>query len=170
MNTFFILVQLLNLGIFTAFILAKKEKPEAKPLIDIRAIQLLRLTYLLPIIAFAWSLFLVQRVTPLDWVCLLIAIAGTVLVVKGKIDLGTHHTWTGYYLPHAPRIHSGIFSWIAHPMYAGIIMVILSCSAVYVTRLPWYISALALLCCTYISLFLIIVALREEKLFVAARV
>ena len=81
MNTFFILAQLLNLGIFTAFILARKDKPEAKPLIDIRAIQLLRLTYLLPIIAFAWSLFFVEYVTPLDWVCLLIAIAGTVLVV-----------------------------------------------------------------------------------------
>lgn len=169
MNIFFILVQLINLAIFTAFILARKERADAVPLIDIRAIKLLRLTYPLPILAFAWSLFLVTNVTPLDWVCLLIAVTGTVLVVKGKLDLGTHHTWAGYYLPHAERIKSGIFSWIAHPMYAGIIMVILSCSAVYMTRLPWSISALALICCAYTSLFLIVVALREEKLLPGIR-
>ena len=169
MNTFFLLFQLINLAIFTAFILAKKERPDAIPLIDIRAIKLLRLTYPLPILAFAWSLFLVENVMALDWVCLVIAVVGTVLVVKGKTDLGAYHTWAGYYLPYSSRIRRGIFSWLPHPMYAGIIMVILSCSAVYVTRLPWYISAFALICCAYTSLFLIVVALREEKLLVEAR-
>jgi protein-S-isoprenylcysteine O-methyltransferase Ste14 len=170
MKTFFILFQLTNLIIFTLFIFAKKQKPEAIPLIDVRAIKLLRLTYLLPIATFAWSLFHIERLTQLDWICFFVAVAGTVLVVKGKIDLGKHHTWAGYYLPHALRIRSGIFSWLAHPMYVGIIMVILSCSAIYVTRLPWYLSALALICCAYTSLFLIVVALREDKLLVEANV
>ncbi|SFQ97763.1 MULTISPECIES: methyltransferase [unclassified Enterobacter] len=164
MNTLYLLIQLANLVVFVVFIYDKPNKPGVLPLIDPRAITLLKILYPLPILTFAYSLFLPAVITHLDWIAMGLAIIGTGLVVKGKIDLGESHTWAGYYLPHAPVVEDGIFRWLAHPMYCGIIIVILSCSTVYVTRLPWFVSMIALLCCIYIIAFLILAARREEGL------
>lgn len=60
------------------------------------------------------------------------------------------------------------FCLIAHPMYTGIILVIISCSLVYITRLPIWLSALGLICCFYIVGFLIMAALREDRQLVQA--
>ena len=53
-------------------------------------------------------------------------------------------------------------------MYTGIILVIISCSLVYITRLPIWLSALGLICCFYIVGFLIMAALREDRQLVQA--
>lgn len=166
MDKLFIDIELVNLLIFTLFIYEHKGKAGMKPLIDLRAIQLLKATYLLPIIAFGWSLSVPAPVTAFDWFCLLLAIGGTTLVVKGKLDLGQNHTWAGYYLPNGKIVRNGIYRWLPHPMYTGIFMVILSCSAVYIVRLHWAISAVALVCCAYVVVFLSIVAMREQRLFI----
>lgn len=169
MDRVWISIEFLNLVIFTAFILHRKEHPGVKPLISTSAIHLLKVMYLLPILAFAWSLWLTDTVSLLDWGCLIVALFGNLLVIKGKRDLGASHTWVGYWLPHAPIIRTGIFAWLSHPMYTGISLVILSCSVVYLTRLPLPVSVLALLCCAYIVGFLVIAAVREERLFLHPR-
>lgn len=163
MAMLWMLLELANLIVFTLFILPRPQPTGARPLLPIAATRLLRLTFLIPILAFGYSLFFNQLTSPADWACLAIAIIGNVLVIKGKHDLGNSHTWTGYHLPGAKRIRSGIFAWIAHPMYTGIILVIVSCSLVYITRLPLWLSGLALICCFYIVAFLILAALRENR-------
>ncbi|ALD75589.1 MULTISPECIES: hypothetical protein [Citrobacter freundii complex] len=47
-------------------------------------------------------------------------------------------------------------------------LVIISCSLVYITRLPMWLSALGLICCFYIVGFLIMAALREDRQLVQA--
>lgn len=100
----------------------------------------------------------------IEWGCLAIAVIGNILMIKGKLDLGRCHTWAGYYLPGVSAIRTGIFRWLPHPMYTGIVLVILSCSMIYVTHLPAYISAMALICCLYIIIFLLFAAYRESKM------
>jgi Isoprenylcysteine carboxyl methyltransferase (ICMT) family. len=121
--------------------------------------------WLLPILAFGYSLVISREVFVIDWLCLAIAFIGTLLVIKGKRDLGSWHTWAGTWLPGAPRVKDGIFRWLPHPMYTGIILTIISCSLIYITRLPGLVSLLALLCCLYIVSFLVIVAFREQRHF-----
>ncbi|KLV64425.1 hypothetical protein DJ535_17215 [Citrobacter murliniae] len=168
MATLWMLLELVNLIVFTLFILPRPQPAGARPLLPIAATRLLRLTFLLPILAFGYSLFFDHQINPADWGYLAIAIIGNALVIKGKWDLGGSHTWTGYYLPNAKRVTRGIFAWIAHPMYTGIILVIISCSLVYITRLPIWLSVLALICCFYITGFLILAALRESRQLVQA--
>ncbi|MCS2153835.1 hypothetical protein MUU49_14850 [Scandinavium goeteborgense] len=163
MDTLWLLLELANLLLFTAVIVPRQQPAAAKPLLPIGATQFLRLTWVLPILAFGVSLFFDHQVTALDWLCLAIAIMGNALVIKGKRDLGSSHTWAGFYLPGARIIRSGIFQWVSHPMYIGIVAVIVSCSLVYIVRLPGYISAAALICCLYIVAFLMIAAFREQR-------
>lgn len=152
-----------NLLTFTLFIIPRRQPTAASPLITPLATHLLRAMFLLPILAFGYSLFITQQVSGFDWLCLGIALIGTLLVIKGKRDLGQWHTWAGTWLPGAPTIRTGIYRWLPHPMYTGIILTIVSCSLVYITRLPVLLSALALLCCLYIVTFLLVVAVRERR-------
>ncbi|WP_434642189.1 methyltransferase [Klebsiella sp. I138] len=163
MATVWLFLALLNLVVFTAFIIPHKQPAEARPLFPVAAIKLLRLMWLIPILIFGYSLSVVTAISMVEWTCLAIAVIGNVLVIKGKHDLGRRHTWAGYYLPGASAIRTGIFRWLPHPMYTGIVLVILSCSMIYVARLPAYMSAIALICCVYIIVFLLIAAYRESK-------
>lgn len=163
MATLWMLLELVNLIVFTLFILPRRQPADARPLLPLTATRLLRLTFFIPILAFGYSLFYEHLISAMDWVYLAIAIIGNVLVIKGKWDLGGSHTWAGYFLPRAKRVSRGIFAWVSHPMYTGIILVIISCSMVYITRLPMWLSGLALICCFYIIGFLILAALRENR-------
>lgn len=156
------LAQFLLLIVFTVFISDRRQRPGMAPLIDSRAILLLKACYLLPIGAYAWSLARLELVRPRDYVALLLAGVGTALVVKAKIDLGSHHTWTGYYLRGGAEVRRGAYRWLAHPMCVGISLMILGGTAVYVGRLPWYVSAGALMCCLYVLTFFAIVCRRER--------
>lgn len=164
----FIAIQLLSLIVFTAFISDKRRKPGMIPLVDQRATRLLKASYMFPIMAYGYSLFLVRHVSHVDWLSMAVAVAATFMVVKGKRDLGAHHTWTGYHIAGGRRTRNGIYAVIPHPMYTGIILMISSCSLVYVTRLPWYMSAAALVSCIYVVGFLVLAARRESRALEAA--
>ncbi|MBK9304784.1 MAG: hypothetical protein IPM94_13155 [bacterium] len=168
MHFVYVAIQLLALFVFTAFISDKRKKPGMTPLIDQRATRILKASYLFPIAAYGYSLFLLRRINALDWVSLAFAVAATCLVVKGKRDLGKHHTWTGYHLVGGRRSRNGIYAVLPHPMYSGIILMISACSLVYVTRLPWYLSTAALISCAYVVVFLVVAARRESRMLNAA--
>lgn len=163
METAWRMLELINLLLFTAFIIPRKQPAKAQPLLPVGATTFLRLTWLLPVLAFGTSLFIPHQISGIEWSSLVIAVIGNALVIKGKRDLGASHTWAGYYLPGAPVVRSGIFHWLPHPMYTGITLMILSCSAIYITRLPLYATVPALLCCMYIIGFLVVAALRETQ-------
>lgn len=110
MATLWLILELANLIVFTLVILPRKQPVNARPLLPITATRLLRLTFLIPILVFGYSLFFNHQIGPVEWGCLILAIVGNALVIKGKWDLGESHTWTGYYLPSAKRVTRGIFA------------------------------------------------------------
>ena len=103
MTTLWLLLELANLIVFTLVILPRKQPVNARPLLPVTATRLLRLTFLIPILVFGYSLFFSHQIGPVEWGCLILAIVGNALVIKGKWDLGESHTWTGYYLPRAKK-------------------------------------------------------------------
>lgn len=168
MATLWLLLELANLIVFTLVILPRKQPVNARPLLPITATRLLRLTFLIPIPVFGYSLFFSHQIGPVEWGCLILAIVGNVLVIKGKWDLGRATRGQATIYPAPKGLRAAFLPWIAHPMYTGIILVIISCSLVYITRLPIWLSALGLICCFYIVGFLIMAALREDRQLVQA--
>ena len=156
------IAQLITLGLFTVFISDRRQKPGMAPLVHRGATRFLKVSYLFPIAAYGYSLFRIESPGTVDWVSLIFAVVATALVIKGKLDLGSHHTWTGYYLKGGPRTRNGIYGVLPHPMYTGIVLMISACSLVYLFRLPWYLTAAALLSCVYVVTFLVLAARREE--------
>jgi len=156
------ILQIITLVLFTVFISDRRQKPGMTPLVHPKATRFLKLSYLFPILAYGYSLFRIQTVGVLDWFSLVFAVVATILVIKGKLDLGSHHTWTGYYLKGSQRIRRGIYGLIPHPMYTGIILMISACSLVYLFRLPWYMTAAAFISCSYVVAFLVLAAQRED--------
>jgi protein-S-isoprenylcysteine O-methyltransferase Ste14 len=161
--TAYIALQASLLVVFTIFISDRRKKPGMTPLISPGATKALKMSYLFPIGAYAYSLLTIVDVRPVDWAGFSVAVSGTFLVVKGRIDLGADHTWAGYYLRGNSRTTRGVYRWFAHPMYAGIILMIGSCGLVCVPRLPWYINVAALLSCAYVVGFLIFAARLEQR-------
>ena len=158
------IAQITTLGLFTAFISDRRQKPGMVPLVDQKATKFLKLSYLLPIAAYGYSLFRITNLGIVDWISLAFAVLATFLVIKGQLDLGSRHTWTGYYIQGNSRIRDGIYGLMPHPMYTGIILMIFACSLVYVFRLPWYLNTAALLSCSYVVIFLVTAARREERM------
>ncbi|STR71709.1 Uncharacterised protein [Raoultella ornithinolytica] len=115
MATVWLFLALLNLVVFTAFIIPRKQPAEASPLFPVAAIKLLRFMWLVPILIFGYSLSLVATISLIEWGCLAIAVIGNILMIKGKLDLGRCHTWAGYYLPGVSAIRTGIFRWLPPP-------------------------------------------------------
>lgn len=157
------IAQIVTLLVFTLFISDRRQKHGMTPLVNPKATILLKASYLFPIGAYGYSLLALDALGLVDWISFFGAVLGTILVVKGKLDLGSHHTWTGYYIKGGQRTIRGIYRWLPHPMYTGITMMIVSCSLVYVFRLPWYVSAAALASCTYVVVFLGVAARREDR-------
>lgn len=163
MDVAYVVTQLATLLLFTVFISDKRKRPGMAPLIDPRATRVLKASYLFPIAAYGYSLILLRKVGPVDWIALFCAAVATFLVVRGKLDLGRHHTWTGYHLEGGHRTRNGIYAILPHPMYTGIVLMISSCSLVYVSRLPWCLSVAALAACAYVVAFLVVAAKRESR-------
>jgi len=168
--TVYKIAQLAILGLFTAFISDRRQKPGMTPLVNQRATKFLKASYLFPILAYGYSLFRIKTLGAIDWVSLVFAALATFLVVRGKVDLGAHHTWTGYYLKGGQRTRNGIYGVLPHPMYTGIILMITACSLVYLFRLPWYLTAAALLSCSYVVGFLVLAARRESRVLSGGRI
>ena len=162
------IAQIITLGLFTAFISDRRKKPGMTPLVDQKATKFLKVSYMFPIAAYGYSLFRIKTLGTVDWFSLVFAVVATFLVIKGKLDLGAHQTWTGYYLKGSQRIRSGIYGWLPHPMYTGIILMISACSLVYLFRLPWYLTTAALISCSYVVVFLVLAARREERVLSGA--
>lgn len=156
--------QILTLGLFTAFISDRRQKPGMTPLVNQQATKILKMSYFFPIAAYGYSLFRIKSLGTVDWVSLVFAAIATFLVIRGKLDLGSHHTWVGYYLEGGRRTRNGIYGILPHPMYTGIILMISACSLVYLFRLPWYLTAAALISCSYVVVFLVTAARREERM------
>lgn len=160
---------LLLIAVFVVFVSDHRRKPAALPLIHPSVILLTKVCYLVPISVWGYAFFKLQDIMTLDWIGLLIAAVGVATTVKAKIDLGKSHTWAGYYLPGAPRVTTGLYRYLRHPMYVGIIAVIVGGYVFALPRFPiWLIGPMTCVN-VWIIVFLIVVARRETRLLSADR-
>ncbi len=122
----------------------------------------LKLMYLVPLAIYGWSLANLAELAAYDAIALVLAASGTYLAVRGKIDLGKEHAWTGYRRHGTQVITTGIYSWVRNPIYSGIFAFIIggACTVLPRITLPLFIAG----CVTviYIVAFLALSARRES--------
>jgi protein-S-isoprenylcysteine O-methyltransferase Ste14 len=148
---------------FAIFISDFKRKAGIVPLINEKWTYVLKILLLVPLFVYIHSLLTLDVVLPLDVIGFGLTLLGTVIVIKAKVDLSKHHTWTGFFL-NAPRLVShGIYSYIRHPLYAGVYLFVCGLTLTVVPRTNLHLVVLVFLSLTYILTFLAISASRETK-------
>jgi protein-S-isoprenylcysteine O-methyltransferase Ste14 len=166
---FFKFLQFAVLLVFIAFISDFRRKKGMIPLIGEGWTCLLKVAYLVPLIAYGHALFAMSRVAWFDLVALGLTLIGTALVVKAKIDLSSHHTWVGYCLTSASLNIKGIYSYMRHPLYTGVYVLVLGSLFTILPRLnlsrSLLLPASALISVIYIMGFLIFLANKETETF-----
>jgi len=160
----FKIVQFITLIIFTAFISDLRKKEEMHPLINEKLTIAVKILYFVPISIYGYTVATLDFLLITDFVGLALAILGTVLVVKAKIDLGEYHAWTGYQLRVTKLVTKGIYSYIRHPLYTGIYIFIFGTFLTLITHAQWYLTGIWLIILVYIMVFLAVTAARETKL------
>ena len=121
----------------------------------------LKLMYLVPLAIFAWRLAALTEVAFYDAIAVALTACGTFLAVRGKIDLGKEHAWTGYKRSGTNVITHGIYSWVRNPIYSGIFAFIIGAAFTVLPRinLPTFIACAVTV--IYIVSFLAVSARRE---------
>jgi protein-S-isoprenylcysteine O-methyltransferase Ste14 len=103
-----------------------------------------------------------------DFVAMGLTLMGTALVIRAKIDLSSHHTWVGYSLTSAGYVTKGIYSYMRHPIYTGICILVLGSLFTILPRVNFSLSLLfpvaALISVIYIMGFLIFLANKETEI------
>jgi hypothetical protein len=88
-------LQITIIFIFGVFISDIRKKKDMIPLINTRLTLALKMSYLVPIIIYCYTLVIMDWISPVDWTALAITSFGTLLSTKAKLDLGNNHSWTG---------------------------------------------------------------------------
>lgn len=161
-------LQFAVLLVFIAFISDFRKKKGMIPLIDEGWTCLLKVSYLVPLIVYGHALLTMHHVDWFDFIALGLTLLGTGLVVKAKMDLSAHHTWVGYCLTSNSHTTRGIYSYMRHPIYAGIYILVLGSLFTILPRLNFSLSLLfpaaALISVTYIMGFIIFLANKETEI------
>lgn len=84
---------------------------------------IMRAGYLIPLLCSMFFLWKLTKLTIYDLISLFILLVGTLIVTISKRELGKRHSWAGYAAREADSFCvSGIYAWIRHPLYLGIII------------------------------------------------
>ncbi len=165
--TAFKLMQLGVLLVFVVFISDIRKKKGITPLVSERLTLLLKVSYIVPLVAFVYVLIALNSVLPFDMVAFALTFLGTTIVVKAKSDLSRHHTWTGYCLSGSKFITKGVYAYIRHPIYTGIYIFVIGGFFTVIPHASWQLSTTlsvtALCCMAYIMAFLALLANKETK-------
>ncbi len=162
-------ITILILIVFAFFISDFRKKEKMTPLYNSTIIILLKLLYLVPIGIFIYTIIKIQNLLLYDYVLPLIMSVGAFLVVKSKLDLGHHHTWVGYVSENSGYVCKGIYSYIRHPLYAGIYLIIIFCSISIAIHNPVYIGLFNAAICTFILGFIYFSAYKETCFLIKSR-
>jgi protein-S-isoprenylcysteine O-methyltransferase Ste14 len=155
--------QVIVLLVFVFEISALKKRSGMMPLIHETLTSVLKLVYVVPLALYLYTVLFLKFVHPADLFALFLTLAGTVLVIKARIDLGPCHTWTGYCLKETKLVTHGIYAYIRHPMYVGIFIFVFGgvVTVLFHSSLLFTIATLVFL--AYITTFVAVVAKRETK-------
>jgi len=128
------LIVILIFVVFMFFISDFRNK-RTKPLIRQPWLGIMRVGY--PIAPLSFSIFLItaEELFALDYVALSLIIIGTLVVIISKMALGKSHSWVGFSsLEIDDFCNTGIYSWIRHPLYVGIITAVLGTAFFVIPR------------------------------------
>jgi uncharacterized protein YceK/protein-S-isoprenylcysteine O-methyltransferase Ste14 len=157
------ITQLAAIAVFATFISDHRKKPFTVPLINTKVTALTKLCYPIPILAWVYAIVTASSLSAADWLSFVVSLSGIALTVKAKSGLGESHMWAGYYRPDAARVTRGPYRFLRHPMYSGIVAVIVAGSIFMWFRLPPWLVALTMLINTWIVVFLVVIAHRETS-------
>jgi protein-S-isoprenylcysteine O-methyltransferase Ste14 len=164
-------LQFAILLVFIAFISDFRKKKGMVPLVGEGWTCLLKASYLVPLIVYGHALFFIRHIAWFDYAALGLTLLGTATVIKAKMDLSLSHTWVGYCLASTGHTTKGIYSYMRHPIYTGISVLVLGSLFTILPRLNPSISfllpAAALISVSYILGFLIFLANRETETLLA---
>jgi protein-S-isoprenylcysteine O-methyltransferase Ste14 len=146
---------------FAVFISDFKRKIGMVPLISEKWTYALKLLLLVPLFVYAYALITLPAVLPFDLFSFGLTLLGTVLVVKAKVDLARHHTWTGFCMDTPKLVAHGIYAYMRHPLYAGVYLFVSGLTLTVVLHASWCLVVPAGLALVYILSFLAVSASRE---------
>ena len=148
---------------FAVFISDFKRKTGMVPLISEKWTYALKLLLLVPLFIYAYALITLPAVLPVDLFSFGLTFLGTALVVKAKWDLARHHTWAGFCMDAPKLVAHGIYSYIRHPLYAGVYLFVSGLTLTVTLHASWYLVVTAGLALVYILSFLAVSASRETR-------
>ena len=157
--TIFILV------LFALFVSDIRKKPGMLPIIKKHILLLIKMVYIVPIFVFIYPILKLENIYLSSYLGLVANLIGTLLVIKAKLDLGKYHAWAGHILSSTKIIKKGIYSYIRHPLYAGIHLFIFGGILIGINNHPFSLFELLkiLFLIFVIIFFLNISALKENK-------
>jgi len=133
------------------------------PLISERWTRVLKIALLVPLFVYAYALLTFNGLLVVDFFSFGLTLLGTLLVAKAKWDLSRHHTWTGFCMDSPKLVAHGIYSYIRHPLYAGVYLFISGLALTTILHTNLYLFVPVVLALTYILSFLAISASRETE-------
>ncbi len=148
---------------FVVFISDFRRKQGMVPLINEKWTKVLKLALLAPLLVYSYTLLTLNMFLPVDLASLGLTLLGTAVVVKAKWDLSRHHTWTGFCMDATKLVTHGIYSYMRHPLYAGVYLFVSGLMLTVILHASWRLTLLSSLALVYILSFLAISASRETK-------
>lgn len=155
-------VQTALLAMFAIAISDIRRKDNMSATFQLGWLALLKAVYLVPLAIYGYTLLALQALTWLDAVAITLTAIGTFLAVRAKIDLGAQHAWVGYHRDGTQVVTHGIYSYIRHPIYSGILFFIAGGLSIALPRVSTLAVALGGLSLVYIIGFLSLAARRES--------
>ena len=110
---------------FAYFVSDFRKKNITKQLLSPTLLIAMKLAYMVPLIIFLSSVIRTERLLITDLLSLGITLVGLGVVAFAKLTLGKNHSWTGYGTFPEVFCTGGVFSYVRHPMYSGIITCII---------------------------------------------
>ena len=148
---------------FAVFISDFKRKVGMVPLISEKWTYALKLLLLVPLFIYAYALITLPAVLAVDLFSFGLTFLGTALAVKAKWDLARHHTWAGFCMDAPKLVAHGIYSYMRHPLYAGVYLFVSGLTLTVTLHASWYLVVTAGLALVYILSFLAVSASRETR-------
>ena len=155
-------VQILVLATFGLLISGHRVGPGMRPVMPSAWIIVMKLCYPVPLLTYGYVLWTMDSLSVFDAAALALTAVGTMLVARARIDLGDSHTWAGYSLPGTRLVTSGIYAWMRHPLYVGIVVAIAGSLLTIVPHGAPVLTGVEIFFVSAVLLFLVVAGYREH--------
>jgi protein-S-isoprenylcysteine O-methyltransferase Ste14 len=156
---------------FAAFGFDIRKKVGMTPFVNPLYIVLMKLSCVVLVLLYVWSLFGIDTVSAIEWIVLFLTAVGAALVIIAKLQLRDSFSWTGHFLDDTQLITSGVYGYVRNPLYTGVFIFELGAftnflvNGVAKSNAPFLFTALGLAALLYAVCFNVTMAVREaEKL------